>query len=40
LDRLYFSHDPGENDTRAMTALCQSLLRIREGKLNYLIIKG
>ncbi|MGA9055864.1 MAG: hypothetical protein WB763_05065 [Terriglobia bacterium] len=40
MDRLYSIHYQGENDTRAMTALCQSLLRIREGKLNYLIIKG
>lgn len=31
MDRLYSIHDQGENDTRAMTALCQSLLRIREG---------
>ena len=30
MDRLYSIHDQGENDTRAMTALCQSLLHIRE----------
>ena len=27
LDPLYSTHDQDENDTRAMTALCQSLLR-------------
>jgi hypothetical protein len=30
LDPLYSIHDQDENDTRAMTALCQSLLRLRD----------
>jgi hypothetical protein len=30
LDPLYSTHDQDENDTRAMAALCQSLLRLRE----------
>ena len=30
LDPLYSAHDQDENDTRAMAALCQSLLRLRE----------
>jgi AAA domain len=31
LDPLYSTHDQDENDTRAMAALCQSLLRLRDG---------
>lgn len=30
LDPLYSTHDQDENDTRAMAALCQSILRLRE----------
>jgi AAA domain len=30
LDPLYSTHDQDENDTRAMTALCQTLLRLRD----------
>ena len=30
LDPLYSTHDQDENDTRAMAALCQSLLRLRQ----------
>lgn len=30
LDPLYSAHDQDENDTRAMAALCQALLRLRE----------
>ncbi|HEX2716000.1 MAG TPA: AAA family ATPase [Candidatus Acidoferrales bacterium] len=30
-DPLYSTHDQDENDTRAMSALCQSLLRLRDG---------
>jgi|SRR5215472_4427664 len=30
LDPLYSMHDQDENDTRAMAALCQSLLRLRD----------
>jgi hypothetical protein len=30
LDPLYSAHDQDENDTRAMAALCQSLLKLRE----------
>jgi hypothetical protein len=30
LDPLYSAHDQDENDTRAMAALCQSLLRLRD----------
>lgn len=29
-DPLYSTHDQDENDTRAMVALCQSLLRVRD----------
>jgi hypothetical protein len=29
LDPLYSTHDQDENDTRAMAALCQLLLRLR-----------
>ena len=30
LDPLYSAHDQDENDTRAMAALCQALLRLRD----------
>ncbi len=30
LDPLYSTHDQDENDTRAMAALCQALLRLRD----------
>lgn len=30
IDPLYSTHDQDENDTRAMAALCQSLLRLRD----------
>jgi hypothetical protein len=30
LDPLYSTHDQDENDTRAMAALCQTLLRLRD----------
>lgn len=30
LDPLYSAHDQDENDTRAMAALCQALLRLRQ----------
>ena len=38
LDPLYSTHDQDENDTRAMAALCQSLLRVREASRAALII--
>jgi transposase len=38
LDPLYSTHDPDENDTRAMAALCQSLLRLREASRAALIV--
>jgi len=38
LDPLYSTHDQDENDTRAMSALCQSLLRLRDGSGAALII--
>jgi hypothetical protein len=38
LDPLYSTHDQDENDTRAMAALCQSLLRLREASRAALII--
>ena len=38
LDPLYSTHDHDENDTRAMTALCQSLLRLRDGSGAALIV--
>ena len=38
LDPLYSTHDQDENDTRAMTALCQSLLRLREASRAALIV--
>jgi hypothetical protein len=38
LDPLYSTHDQDENDTRAMAALCQSLLRLREATRTALIV--
>ena len=38
LDPLYSTHDQDENDTRAMAALCQSLLRLREASGAALVI--
>lgn len=38
LDPLYSTHDQDENDTRAMTSLCQSLLRLRETSRASLIV--
>lgn len=38
LDPLYSAHDQDENDTRAMAALCQSLLRLREAAKAALIV--
>src|SRR5262249_26866772 len=38
LDPLYSTHDQDENDTRAMTALCQSLLRLRDGSSAALMV--
>ena len=38
LDPLYSTHDQDENDTRAMAALCQSLLRLREASRVALIV--
>ena len=38
LDPLYSTHDQDENDTRAMAALCQSLLRLREASRAALVI--
>jgi RecA-family ATPase len=38
LDPLYSTHDQAENDTRAMAALCQSLLRLREVSRAALIV--
>lgn len=38
LDPLYSTHDQDENDTRAMAALCQSLLRLREAARAALIV--
>ena len=38
LDPLYSTHDQDENDTRAMAALCQSLLRLREASHAALIV--
>jgi hypothetical protein len=37
-DPLYSTHDQDENDTRAMSALCQALLRLRDGSGAALII--
>src|SRR5207248_4393774 len=38
LDPLYSAHDQDENDTRAMSALCQSLLQLRDGSGASLIV--
>jgi hypothetical protein len=38
LDPLYSTHDQDENDTRAMTALCQSLLHLRDASGAALIV--
>jgi len=38
LDPLYSAHDQDENDTRAMAALCQTLLRLREASRAALIV--
>ena len=38
LDPPYSTHDQDENDTRAMAALCQSLLRLREASHAALIV--
>lgn len=38
LDPLYSTHDQDENDTRAMAALCQSLLRLRDATGAALIV--
>jgi hypothetical protein len=37
-DPLYSTHDQDENDTRAMAALCQSLLRLRDQSQAALIV--
>lgn len=37
-DPLYSTHDQDENDTRAMTALCQALLRLRDATRAALIV--
>lgn len=38
LDPLYSAHDQDENDTRAMAALCQSLLRLRDASRAALVV--
>ena len=38
LDPLYSTHDQDENDTRAMAALCQALLRLRDTTRAALIV--
>jgi hypothetical protein len=38
LDPLYSTHDQDENDTRAMAALCQTLLRLRDASKAALIV--
>src|SRR6201982_568541 len=38
LDPLYSTHDQDENDTRAMAALCQALLRLRDATHAALIV--
>lgn len=38
LDPLYSTHDQDENDTRAMAALCHSLLRLRDASHAALIV--
>jgi len=38
IDPLYSTHDQDENDTRAMAALCQSLVRLRDASKAALIV--
>lgn len=38
LDPLYSTHDQDENDTRAMAALCQALLRLRDATHAALVV--
>jgi hypothetical protein len=38
LDPLYSTHDQDENDTRAMAALCQALLRLRDASRAALVV--
>jgi hypothetical protein len=38
LDPLYSAHDQDENDTRAMAALCQTLLRLRDATHAALVV--
>lgn len=38
LDPLYSAHDQDENDTRAMAALCQALLRLRDASRAALVV--
>ena len=38
LDPLYSTHDQDENDTRAMAALCQALLRLRDAASAALVV--
>ena len=38
LDPLYSTHDQDENDTRAMAALCQTLLRLRDASAAALMV--
>jgi hypothetical protein len=38
IDPLYSAHDQDENDTRAMAALCQSLLRLRDASGAALVV--
>ena len=38
LDPLYSTHDQDENDTRAMAALCQALLRLRDASHAALVV--
>jgi hypothetical protein len=38
LDPLYSTHDQDENDTRAMAALCQTLLRLRDASGSAVIV--
>jgi hypothetical protein len=38
LDPLYSTHDQDENDTRAMAALCQTLLRLRDATHAALVV--
>jgi hypothetical protein len=38
LDPLYSAHDQDENDTRAMAALCQTLLRLRDASRAALVV--